>query len=265
MDFETRSSYLIPILFLELFVLVGMKTWNILCISRETSFQYPTPTPTPTIARNGARSSTDVVLITESDLLLLIIVNLFHCSFALVSRHTQNGRRYFAALREVIATGTTLKRVTIMATLSSLTSPQLVTTITCGTVSDNNLGIMSCFLVNHAQINRPIILHKEVIGGPRELYCVLTQWCTPTHPTPLTVPTPPHHSTVSEVRCDCQGFGLVARIEASILVFDTKQVLYWPVLGQIQFCSCDRRCKNCLDTKPVLYQGRFCSLTGVCS
>ena len=70
-------------------------------------------------------------------------------------------------------------------------------------------------------------------------------------------------STVSEVRCDCQGLGLVARIEASILVFDTKQVLYWPVLGQIQFCSFDRRCKTCLDTKPVLYQGRFCSLTPV--
>ena len=70
-------------------------------------------------------------------------------------------------------------------------------------------------------------------------------------------------STVSEVRCDCQGLGLVARIEASILVFDTKQVLYWPVLGQIQFCSFDRRCKTCIDTKPVLYQGRFRSLTGV--
>ena len=59
-------------------------------------------------------------------------------------------------------------------------------------------------------------------------------------------------STVSEVRCDCQGLDLVARIEAPILVFDTKQVLYWPVLGQIQFCSFDRRCKTCLDTKPVL-------------
>ena len=67
-------------------------------------------------------------------------------------------------------------------------------------------------------------------------------------------------STVSEVRCDCQGLGLVARIEASILVIDTIQVLYRPVLGQIQFCSFDRRCKTCLDTKPVLYQGRFCSL-----
>ena len=70
-------------------------------------------------------------------------------------------------------------------------------------------------------------------------------------------------STVSEVRCDCQGLGLVARIEASIFVFDTIQVLYWPVLGLIQFCSFDRRCKTCLDTKPVLYQGRFCSLTHV--
>ena len=70
-------------------------------------------------------------------------------------------------------------------------------------------------------------------------------------------------STVSEVRCDCQGFGLVARIEASILVFDTKQVLYWPVLGRIQFCSFDRKCKTCLDTKPVFYQGRFCSPTHV--
>ena len=68
-------------------------------------------------------------------------------------------------------------------------------------------------------------------------------------------------STVSEVRCDCQGLGFVARIEAPILVFDTKQVLYWPVLGQTQFCSFDKRCKTCLDTKPVLYQGRFCSLT----
>ena len=68
-------------------------------------------------------------------------------------------------------------------------------------------------------------------------------------------------STVSEVRCDCQGSGLVARIEASILVFDTMQVLYWPVWGQNQFCSFDRRCKTCFDTKPVLYQDRFCSLT----
>ena len=49
----------------------------------------------------------------------------------------------------------------------------------------------------------------------------------------------------------------------SILVFDTMQLLYWHVLGQIQFCSFDRRCKTCLDTKPVLYQGRFCSLTDV--
>ena len=47
----------------------------------------------------------------------------------------------------------------------------------------------------------------------------------------------------------------------SILVFDTKPVLYRPVLDQIQFCSLDRRCKTCLDTKSVLYQGRFCSLT----
>ena len=64
-------------------------------------------------------------------------------------------------------------------------------------------------------------------------------------------------STVSEVRFDCQGLGLVARNEASILVFDTKPVLYRPVLDQIQFCSFDRRCKTCLDTKPVLDQGRF--------
>ena len=68
-------------------------------------------------------------------------------------------------------------------------------------------------------------------------------------------------STASEVRCDCQGLGLVARIEASILVFDAMKVLFWPVLGQIQFCSLDRRCKTCLDTKPVLYQDRFPSLT----
>ena len=47
------------------------------------------------------------------------------------------------------------------------------------------------------------------------------------------------------------------------LVLDTKQVLYGPVLDQIQFCSFDRRCKTCLDTKPVLYQGRFWSLTYV--
>ena len=67
--------------------------------------------------------------------------------------------------------------------------------------------------------------------------------------------------TVSMVMCDCQGLGLVARIEASNLVFDTMQVLYWPVLRQIQFCSSDRRCKTCLDRKPVMYQDRFCSLT----
>ena len=71
-------------------------------------------------------------------------------------------------------------------------------------------------------------------------------------------------STVSEVRFDCQGLGLVARNEASILVFDTKPVLFGPVLDQIQFCSFDRGCKTCLDTKPVLDQGRFCSLTHVC-
>ena len=70
--------------------------------------------------------------------------------------------------------------------------------------------------------------------------------------------------TVSELMCDCQGLGLVARIQASNLVFDTMQVLYWPVLRQIQFCSFDRRCKTCPDTKPVLYQGRFCSLTDGC-
>ena len=68
-------------------------------------------------------------------------------------------------------------------------------------------------------------------------------------------------STVSEVRFDCQGLGLVARNEASILVFDTKPVLFRPVLDQIQFWSFDRGCKTCLDTKPVLDQGRFCSLT----
>ena len=68
-------------------------------------------------------------------------------------------------------------------------------------------------------------------------------------------------STVSEVRFDCQGLDLVARNEASILVFDIKPVLYRPVLDQIQFCSFDRGFKTCLDTKPVLDQGRFCSLT----
>ena len=47
----------------------------------------------------------------------------------------------------------------------------------------------------------------------------------------------------------------------SILVFDTKNVLCRPVFGQIQFWTFDRRCKTCLDTKPVLYQGKFCSLT----
>ena len=70
-------------------------------------------------------------------------------------------------------------------------------------------------------------------------------------------------STVSEVRFDSQSLGLVARNEASILVFDTKPVLYRPVLDQIQFCSFDSVCKTCLDTKPVLDQGRFCSLTNV--
>ena len=38
----------------------------------------------------------------------------------------------------------------------------------------------------------------------------------------------------------------------SILVFDTMQVFYWPVLGLIQLCIFDRRSKTCLDTKPVL-------------
>ena len=36
------------------------------------------------------------------------------------------------------------------------------------------------------------------------------------------------------------------------LILDTKHVLYWPVLQQIQFSSFDRRCKTCLDTKLVL-------------
>ena len=53
------------------------------------------------------------------------------------------------------------------------------------------------------------------------------------------------------------------RIEGSILVFDTMQVLYWPVLGRIQFCTLVIRCKTCLDTKPVLYHDRFCSLTEI--
>ena len=34
----------------------------------------------------------------------------------------------------------------------------------------------------------------------------------------------------------------------SILVFHTMQVLYWPVLEQIQFCIFDRRCKTSLKT-----------------
>ena len=72
-----------------------------------------------------------------------------------------------------------------------------------------------------------------------------------------------HILTVSEAMCDCQGLGIVVRIDASNLVFDTMQVLYWPVLRQIQFCSFDRRCKTCLDTKPFLYQDMFCSLTDV--
>ena len=95
-------------------------------------------------------------------------------------------------------------------------------------------------------------------------HCAYAQ---PAAPKPVCIGTKPafsfwiNISTVSEVRCDCQGLGLVALIEASILVFDTMQVFYWPVLGQIRFCSFDRRCKTCLDTKPVLHQGRFCSLT----
>ena len=38
--------------------------------------------------------------------------------------------------------------------------------------------------------------------------------------------------------------------------------LYWPVLGQIQFCSFDRICKTCLDTKPVCnlpHPNRLCA------
>ena len=53
------------------------------------------------------------------------------------------------------------------------------------------------------------------------------------------------------------GLGLVARIEASNLEFDTMQVLYWPVLRQVQFCSFDRRCKTCLDAKPVCIKTGF--------
>ena len=63
-------------------------------------------------------------------------------------------------------------------------------------------------------------------------------------------------STVSEVRCDCQGLGLVARIEASILVFDTKQVLYRTVLAKSSFVA------SIEDAKPVLIQNRFCIKAG---
>ena len=35
---------------------------------------------------------------------------------------------------------------------------------------------------------------------------------------------------------------------ATILLFDTLQVLYWHVLGLIKFCSLDRSCKTCFDT-----------------
>ena len=63
-------------------------------------------------------------------------------------------------------------------------------------------------------------------------------------------------STVSEVRGDCQGLGLVARIEASILVFDATQVLYWPVLGQIPFVA------SIEDAKPVLIKKQFCIKIG---
>ena len=64
-------------------------------------------------------------------------------------------------------------------------------------------------------------------------------------------------STVSEVRCDCQGLGLVARIEASILVFDTMQVfciyLFWDKSSFVASIE---------DAKPVLIQNRFCTKTG---
>ena len=113
-------------------------------------------------------------------------------------------------------------------------------------------------------------------AAPKLSLCLSQTCCTKTgfaptlnlpHQNRLSVVTKPafsfwiHISTVSEVRCDCQGLGLLARIEASILVFDTMQVLYWTVLGQIQFCNFDRICKTCLDTKPVLFQDRFCSWT----
>ena len=63
-------------------------------------------------------------------------------------------------------------------------------------------------------------------------------------------------SIVSEVRCDCQGLGLVARIEASILVFDAIQVLYWPVLGQTSFVA------SIEEAKPALILNWFCIKAG---
>ena len=62
--------------------------------------------------------------------------------------------------------------------------------------------------------------------------------------------------TVSEVMCDCQGLGLVARIKASNLVFDIMKVLYWPDWDKSSFVA------SIEDAKPVLIQNRFCIKTG---
>ena len=59
------------------------------------------------------------------------------------------------------------------------------------------------------------------------------------------------------------GFGCFSSYRGFNLSIWYYAGLYWPVLGQIQFSNLDRKCKTCLDTKPVLYHVRFCSSTDV--
>ena len=59
-------------------------------------------------------------------------------------------------------------------------------------------------------------------------------------------------------------WGLGARVQASILVFDTMQYCIDPFWDKSSFVASIEDAKTCPDTKPVLYQGRFCSSSSEC-
>ena len=103
-------------------------------------------------------------------------------------------------------------------------------------------------------------------GLPSQRFCCTKTGSVPTlnlpHQNRLCIGTKPavsfwiNISTVSEVRRDCQGLGLVARIEASILEFDTMQVCIDQFWDKSSFVASTE------DAKPVLIQNRFCIKAG---